>query len=455
MRDDRDLKKRVWVPDPAQRRDAPTFGELLAFGPRVWGSEFLPADRPLLLWNGEDYQPWEQWSSSGLGECERYYFWRYIIGIREATFPWAFISKVPAPPKARKGDSASYDLVRTFNKRRGNALGKAAHDILERYYVGKVQREEWRTEPGKVALSGLSLLPHPRDCKDAWREYQIDGEAIFKATGLASEIEYLHFIGFVDLLARSHDLELLLGDYKTTSDRRWIKTPDDLLTDQQSNLYGVDAMVRCDVEFIEALWIYFLTKGSPFADGVPIRLIFDRAIQIVRGMYLRADALRTKMRSPEARNPKLWRANPEACPKFGGCCYAKERGGPCDFKPNPVDWWDQQESQRLVRISRKAPEKTTVPNQRIRTMGFQREENTDTSTNDQGGEGGEQQAAPRRGRPPSNGGARPAAAPARSSSSPADDETIRIDYGNKQVIPLPPGTALYDRLAALYKAHFG
>jgi len=206
---------------------------------------------------------------------------------------------------ARKWAISYLDVI----KPPGNAsaeLGKAVHAELETYTKSGTKP----TSP--IALAALPHIPQP---------------------GIAqAEQEFAHtlpssaFRGFIDGLFDTIDDTAVAPftgdattvlDYKTSSDpRKWGKTPEQLRTDVQANLYASWAFSK-GAHLVNGLWLYLPTKGKPIAH--PVRLAFDRAQ--VADVVESIDCTAKEVQALYQIRPKSHDVTPnrKACNAFGGC----------------------------------------------------------------------------------------------------------------------------------------
>jgi hypothetical protein len=340
------------------------------------------------------YVPREQWSPSGLSHdraCRRSYALRYLEGRKEIELSWPEAEALPEPPKAPKGASAveqerAKAAKKAWNKKRRPACGKASHGIQEAYFRQGVAglwhppmawldlAEAFHTRPGEILLPGLALMPAPRECLDALIEDPIRLQWEFLPDHLRAQVEAdpITFSGFKDLVLRTGE-GWSLKDLKTTYDFASLafKSPEQLATDEQANLYALDVMQRFNLNRLECDWIYCRTEGKPSARPVHFTILRSDAEEIVTALVERALELRLVMRAcpqlsatdsaavraalekpaedrtaaelaliqrstetDEKRHLYVMAlpATPEACDDFGGRDCHASRGGPCDAR---------------------------------------------------------------------------------------------------------------------------
>lgn len=449
-----------------------------------------PWDRPFLTWKGPDYQSREVFSPSGLtswGECQRMAAYRYIEGIREFEFTWPMLEHRPAPTHKNKREQAK--LTTIYNRRRGPALGKSSHGIIEQYLRNAqaqspscdpatramhppVSKAQWKSQPGKLALSGLIHVPAPEHC--AW--YDVEGQLSLTSASVLPQMEPIIFDGYRDLFASYRDdLGIELWDWKTTGNPDYIPSEaenafnplTEFLLTPQPNIYAQDIFEwqQSWRKPLPCSWLYFRTKGEPGAYRLRFEINRSGAAGVVRKLALLADSIRTKMR--QGLTAEEYPTNTMHCPKYGGCAYHKDRGGPCDAKTNF--------RATLISLRRKPQHERKRDIMGFRSdraaaaaEGVSGDAAADGAADDTGA--AEPVAAPRgRGRPPRAAAAGAAATPAATRTAaprraaaatqepaPAgDDETIMVTFGGSVSLEVGKGTPLYARLAKLHEANFG
>lgn len=139
------------------------------------------------------------------------------------------------------------------------AKGVRTHRHLEKYLRDGTP-PDMSTEEGEIAAESLHILPAPGTVG-------VEQAFAFAAPGA-------WFTGVKDFVAR-YDTHALIGDHKTTGDKRWIKTEEELLSQPQAPIYAVDEFRRnARIDVVEAQWNYHLTK-RPFK-VIPVHFLIRR-----------------------------------------------------------------------------------------------------------------------------------------------------------------------------------
>lgn len=280
--------------------------------------------------------------------CARADAFRYVLGFREREYPWPTIKDVPRPPadhdkKDKAAAKAHRALVSAWNRKRRGPLGKEAHKIIEAWYLSfvspdhpQIDPEIWHTEPGRVVLAGLHLLPHPSTL--AWwaTEQKIPDSFVHDISGGQYSYE---FNAYIDLLATrkvatAHGYQII-DDHKTTSDFEWMQKPAELLEDPQGVMYPLYAMRRAGTDSIVPRWTYFRTEDSPSARAVDFRVLYDGAKK--RALKLFEEGAVLVQRCVDRVDPSDVPANVSACFDFyhRTCVYHHSVGGPCNAESTP------------------------------------------------------------------------------------------------------------------------
>ena len=213
------------------------------------------------------------------------------------------------------------------------ALGTAVHDQLEAY-MDKGTKPDENTEAGRIAKAGLHLLPEPGT---AWTELKMhadDTQRLWPQISIAG----VRVNGYIDLCDITGEVPLVL-DHKTTSDKKYAKTREELLYDPQMILYGSFVLSACDTqeisaEAVEGGHVVYLTRGAPFAQKTTVTLTRQHLAAERKKLEGTVNEMKTLSL---ARSPDAVPGEPNSCDNYGGCHF-RERcrasgliGGPKTF----------------------------------------------------------------------------------------------------------------------------
>jgi hypothetical protein len=242
---------------------------------------------------------------------------------------------------------------------------------------------DYTRRSGYIAGAGLAYLPPPKtpglEC-----QYRIVMPTL-SGPGAGTDSALFGYQGYLDLSHETSEVlpfpvsdkdnpdrfisfgpgyRELVGDFKTTGNLAYRKTPAKLKIDVQATLYAKERMWRCDVDEVDLAWFYLTTKGTPKCVPSYLRTTKDivdkRFVQIEeaahRMLQVRASApVHTKTMADHvdrddpvtktkewtdlrlarnkarvAANPKLVQyiealePNVHACDSFGGCPFRGE-----------------------------------------------------------------------------------------------------------------------------------
>ena len=180
------------------------------------------------------------------------------------------------------------------------AFGTAVHDQIERYYRDG-RPFDLRTPEGETALAGHHLLPA--------RGPEVEVERPFTLLW-----EGLSFGGRKDL-----EVPGMVLDHKTTKDLRWAKTPEELATDYQSVLYGVEHMVRRGLDRVGLRWVYYRTRSPHKAMAIDLTIgLQDEATQATMARAVERGRVMLRL-IDTCRDPLELPPVGDACAAYGGC----------------------------------------------------------------------------------------------------------------------------------------
>lgn len=215
--------------------------------------------------------------------CMRKWAWRHIERI-----------ELPPHPAAAKG----------------SRVHKAAELYLGSAFI------DLTTEEGQILLPGLSYLPPPL----------YPGMKLEHNFGIQIGDTWVR--GFIDCWIPEIPLVL---DHKTTGNTNWAKTPEDLLTDTQANIYAINAVQETGADSVNLRWVYYSTK-TPFrshaVDATVGRDVLEPAVERVdRTGRLINLARKSDLRALD------YPPNPEACGAYGGCPFVSR----CNLSQREID----------------------------------------------------------------------------------------------------------------------
>jgi hypothetical protein len=221
-------------------------------------------------------------------DCQRKWGWQYLDGIR--------------PPQAASAQ-----------------VGERVHKILEDWLQHGVVPNPEETlllgekvyHPGKIAESGLHLLPSP-------------------GPHLTIEQAFKHGIwtGRIDLAYMS-DVPVI-SDHKTSTDpKAWGKSEEDLRSDVQALVYASAALAATGAQEVDLIWNYFQTRPpfKPRQSKVRLNVLeVAAAMQPWEALGQEVETFRAKKGQISALDMP---PNPHACQKFGGCAFKNN----CNLSP--------------------------------------------------------------------------------------------------------------------------
>jgi hypothetical protein len=284
------------------------------------------------------------------------WWYTYGEGLKDPEYEWSAIRDYRWDDTAGVGDEYGRYVCPTTghaipSKARSAAIGKAMHSTIERWYEPSRGKADWRDLPGKIAGSGLHLLPHPSKCLEGGVEVplgedeapdrhsesgvckvlRLDGVAWRGSRDLVASIaqdEWRRLYRDVDgSEVWTRVASWILIDHKSTAklDEHPL-TPAGLLGNGQANLYAFATMRELGLSKLPARWVYYETKRIRRAMPVDTVIELSRATDIVGRMTERAKHLDTITCADDARQ------NPHACADYGGCKRHVSSGGPCDAR---------------------------------------------------------------------------------------------------------------------------
>ena len=288
----------------------------------------------------EGYVPREQVSPSSIKlarMCERAWGYRYILGYKEPEAEWReFLpggSLAERPHQSKPNPTlAEQEALKAWNRLRRPALGKAVHSLLEQWYAGRTNDDDWHSEPGRVLLPALFYFPHPSK-GNFQTEAKIPDSFVRDITEGKHNYE---FNAYIDLLGAEYGAVTVekTNDLKTTSSFDWALKPEELLLDTQGIVYPLYTMHFYGVRTLQPRWIYTLTEGEPKARAVDFRVTYEGALKRALPIFDEGAVLIQKIR--DRADPNGLAANVAACDMYHRkCVYHHSVGGPCNAESSP------------------------------------------------------------------------------------------------------------------------
>jgi hypothetical protein len=209
-------------------------------------------------------------------------------------------------------------------------VGTATHAELEAWLIEGVPP---RT-PLLTSSGALSHFPSPKT-----RGLEVETVFAFRATLLRIP-EALDVPGAREALQRAEDVSAVLYGYKdaqlvspdldavtvfdlkTTSSLAWAKTPDELLCDTQSVVYGIDGLLSAPGAMaVKLRWVYTQTKNAHCSRPTDVTMDWAHVEQVLANRVARAWRLGLLKERMEKGTAKTLKPNPRACGDYGGCQF--------------------------------------------------------------------------------------------------------------------------------------
>jgi hypothetical protein len=180
---------------------------------------------------------------------------------------------------------------------------------------------------GSLALSGLHMLPKPFTVDPRIMvEHEIGGTletAPLRASGIpvAGYIDCIHWQGtnsgtgdIMDVVDPEGTVEVC--DFKTTSNEKYIKTPQEMSRTLQMTIYGKWALVTRQAEQVRLSHAYYITKGRHTPRKVSLRVHRDQIDERWEYVERLASSLVEVVKED---NPDKVPGNTKACDAYRGC----------------------------------------------------------------------------------------------------------------------------------------
>jgi hypothetical protein len=108
-----------------------------------------------------------------------------------------------------------------------------------------------------------------------------------------------------------------VGDLKTTSSLRWVKSALELSTHPQPLIYA-SALLTVPKENVTCRWVYVQTRGAPYVKEVFFKPDFSAMPDIIR------DGQNIVRAWEDKGDPNSYEPTPSACDAYGGCPYRSQ-----------------------------------------------------------------------------------------------------------------------------------
>ena len=185
-------------------------------------------------------------------------------------------------------------------------IGKEIHTQMEEYWLHDMQPTH------RLAVALMNGLPFRPDSPEV-RTFAVEMDTESGGFQLAG----VPMRGFVDLQVVDGDRNLVILDYKTTSDWKWAKGAEALRVDPQLNLYAAWAFYT--YPHLQAVTVghHVVNKKTAETRWTPVVRTRDEVREYCAGI---ADTLREMIAVSELA-PDAVARNEDACGDFGGCSF--------------------------------------------------------------------------------------------------------------------------------------
>lgn len=243
-------------------------------------------------------------------QCQRKWAFKYLEGFDYTAPSAALGTRVHSILEEYQRDGVAPDLAETMVLANPHAKNDDGSPKLVTYY------------PGQIAQAGLHLLPAPGIVEvegkfstttpggTKWQGRK-DGRYIKAPDGRAIAVDpwVLMTEGYV----------LRVQDHKTTSNKKYAKTPETLHVDRQSILYAHSEFEEFpNIETVQGEWVYYLTKAAKVKAWTVLQT-FTRAH--VRERIAMIDEEGQQIQQLYQIRPKALDLppTPSHCDAYGGC----------------------------------------------------------------------------------------------------------------------------------------
>ena len=210
--------------------------------------------------------------------CPRLWYDQYVLGLKSASTP-------------------------------AQELGTDVHSVLEAYL--KTGAEPPNTTAGIIAKVGLHLLPKPGTVV-------VEGKVEIPG----APIPMVGVIDWIDANGASSGTPgiLTVGDHKTSADKKWMKTREQLVGDVQLTSYvHYGFSLHPGMNIARAVHTYFGTKGS-WSEQVSVTILRKKNDDEWAGV---CETIK-EMQADAVKDEAQVRQVPTACGAYGGC-HLKDR----------------------------------------------------------------------------------------------------------------------------------
>ena len=225
-------------------------------------------------------------------DCARKWAWRYLAGLK-------------APQSASQ------------------ALGTEVDDEQIQPYLREGRPLDFTRPSGEIAQALLPLLPPP----------PVPAENVQKQFRIESADSSFGFLGYIDVFQPGP--VPTVTDTKTCGSFDWIRTPKELETDVQAQLYAVATFLETGAPAVDLEWLYTRTRGAKAARRVHVRVTPEHASAQYDGIHVTAEEmLAVRRAAAEAGDTRDYVLSlpptTDSCSKYGGCPYQHE----CNLSPS-------------------------------------------------------------------------------------------------------------------------
>jgi hypothetical protein len=204
------------------------------------------------------------------------------------------------------------------------ALGQEVHERQLGPYLLEGREFDFTRSSGEIANELRTLIPVART----------PGLQVERQFMIPSPSGDFWYVGYLDLWAPDSAVvpgmtggAPLVGDFKTTSNLAYAKTPETLKTDTQAQLYAAAMMVEEEANELDLVWFYTRTRRPYRGQRVHLRVGGSH----VADQFARIDAVGRELFSTRSASPRPDDLPPSVrmCDAYGGCPYRHK----CNLSP--------------------------------------------------------------------------------------------------------------------------